>query len=95
MEMQSANLDDLIPENEREIISALERGSVNKCPYLKKEGKFFYYCGANIEEVLKKCQDVQGQIRLRKYRNIDNLIEYCADYFESCSLYNMEQEVAQ
>lgn len=38
--------DDLIPQKSKEIISELEIKT--KCPCLRKEGKFFYYCGFNL-----------------------------------------------
>ena len=97
MEMQSANLDDLIPEEEREIIldleTALARKEITKCPYLAKEESFFYYCGANIEEVIAKGLDLKLHIFLRKYRNIEVLKDDCMRNFLLCPLYKMEQEL--
>ena len=43
--------DDIIRPKEREIISDLEEELRTKCPHLRREGEFFYYCALNMPEV--------------------------------------------
>lgn len=41
------SVDEIFSDAGRELIGSLERETPERkrCPYLKKEGKFFYYCG--------------------------------------------------
>ena len=40
--------DDIVPPGNKEIISDLEKAMEKRCPYLRKMGNFFYYCGINV-----------------------------------------------
>lgn len=78
--------DDIVTKQERKIISDLgkhiKKEDIRVCPHLRKEGKFFYYCGLNIEDVDKKPSPTNPT-----YQAHVPLIEmqlFCMDNFRGC-----------
>ena len=83
--------DDIILESEREIISDLEKEIKDKdietCPHLKKEGKFFYYCGFDLSEVKDKKPSCNNPIYKRKI-DLICLQLHCLDNYKGCCIYS-------
>ena len=78
--------DDIISDGERKIISELEKKLKSKCPYLRKEGKYFYYCGLDLPEIEDKKPDPFNPIYMRHVDCI-SLQLYCMSNFELCYVY--------
>lgn len=81
--------DDIIMENERKIISELEIKSKRRCPYLRKEGKYFYYCGFDLQEIRDKKPEPFNQIYQRHLHVIEMQL-HCMGSFYTCFVYSGE-----
>ncbi len=76
-------LDNALSENEIMAISHIKKRAVRKCPELKKEGKFFCYCG-------KSSNGTKYQ-KMSLYQKRVESIEiqlYCLDKFRNCGIYS-------
>jgi len=80
------NFDQIILQEERKIISDLEKKSQVKCQHLKKEGKFFYYCSLDIPSNLEKRLNPSNQI-YQRYIDVIEMQLYCMDNFKRCCFY--------
>jgi len=81
------SFDDIISSEERKIISELERRLRAKCPYLQREGEFFYYCGLNLLEVKDKKPSPLSPI-YQRHIGLAEMQLYCMDRFEKCCFYS-------
>ncbi|OYT37838.1 hypothetical protein B6U82_01025 [Candidatus Pacearchaeota archaeon ex4484_31] len=79
--------DDIILPEEKKIISELEKRLKKKCPYLRKEGKYFYYCGLNLPEQIDKKPSPSNPI-YQRHVDLATLQLHCMDNFETCCLYS-------
>ena len=79
--------DDIILSNERKMITELESESKRKCPALKKEGNYFYYCGLNLQEIKDKKPSPSNPIYLRCV-SVGELSLHCMKDFEACCFYS-------
>ena len=77
--------DDIVLEEEKIIIEDLERKMEVKCIYMKKEGKYFYYCAKDMPEI--KEDEELGPFHPIYQRKISvvELQMYCMDPFGKCS----------
>jgi hypothetical protein len=75
--------DDLVVEGVGEFTSKLERETENKCPYLKKKGKAFFYCGRGIHEDRSNTPSLSHPAYLNQQHSAE-LQLYCLGNYESC-----------
>lgn len=77
------SLDNTLSESERIAISHIEKRAKKKCPELKKEEKFFYYCGKNFN-------GAKYQKRSLYQKRVESIeIQfYCLDKFRNCGIYS-------
>ena len=66
------------------LIYEIEANSDRKCPYLRKEGKYFYYCGVDVPEDVKKKPSPFSPIFL-KHTDHFSLQLYCMADYEKCT----------
>ncbi len=82
--------DDIVLPGERDIINELESTLKGRCPSLKKEDNYFYYCGLKLPEIEDKKEDKKpspiSPIYQRKV-DVGELSLYCMKNFEDCCFY--------
>lgn len=79
--------DDVITPEEKVKISGLEKKlKGNKCLCLRKEGKYFYYCGAKVPNPENKRIEHYNPIYLN-HCNVLKLGFCCMTNFENCPTY--------
>jgi hypothetical protein len=84
------DFDDIIMQEEKEIISRLEKESNFVCPHLKKEGNYFYYCGLNMPDEVDKKPSPTNQIYSR-HVDLAGLQLFCrCENFNKCSYFSGE-----
>lgn len=79
--------DDIILPQDKSLLNTLETELTPRCPHLKKEGKYFYYCGLDIPE---KTAETPGPYH-PKYENHVSTAElqiHCMEEYDSCCFYN-------
>ena len=81
------SVDDLIIEPEREIIKKIEEELKIRCPFLKKLGKYFYYCSGGVPEDIKLEFEPFNPIIMAK-QELAQLQLHCMDRYETCCCYN-------
>lgn len=81
------NFDDIVIKEERKEIKDIEKNIKNKCPDLKKEGCFFYYCGKSLPEIADKIPSLQSPIYKRKL-SLAELSLHCLSDYKSCCFYS-------
>jgi hypothetical protein len=79
--------DDIVLEEEREILSEVEKEAKSRCPCLERQDKFFYYCGKNLSGIKDKTPSPVNPIYLRKV-GLAELQIYCMGNFENCCIYS-------
>lgn len=81
------SFDDIVVEGEKQIISRLESETRPKCPYLKKDGKTFCYCGKDMP---KSNDRTIGPLNPIYRRHVDalELQMHCMDDFGTCCFYS-------
>ncbi|MFH0949158.1 MAG: hypothetical protein V1802_01595 [Candidatus Aenigmatarchaeota archaeon] len=84
--------DDIILPRTRKLILSLERESKPKCPYLRKEGNFFYYCGANIPEIKSKEPEPFHPI-YQNHIDTARMQLFCMDGFKKCGSYTEKPKI--
>ncbi len=84
--------DDIVQQKERDIISKLEAESGNRCPYLRKEGAWFYYCGIGASpdeaESWRKEEISPDNPIYQRHVSVVEMELYCMDRFENCGYYS-------
>jgi len=80
------SFDEILTKEEKGIISDLEKEAKAKCPFLRKEGKFFYYCGVCLEENIEKEVSFTSPI-FQNHVNVVELQLYCMAHYKVCSFY--------
>ena len=70
----------------KNLIYEIETDAERKCPYLRKEGKYFYYCGVDVPEDVKKELSPVSPIFL-KHTDHYSLQLYCMADYEKCIYY--------
>ena len=68
------SLDDTISDNERKMISTLEKNAKTRCPYLQKDGNFFHYCEVKYPDLIEKNQEERELIYSPGLKNSSRLI---------------------
>ena len=81
------SFDEIILEGERKTISKIEKELKVRCPYLRKEGEFFYYCGLNLPEVKDKKPEPFNPI-VERHVDYLELQLHCMDNFETCCYFS-------
>lgn len=91
------SLDDVITEDEKKIIKKLqnkiENLDIKTCPYLRLDGKYFYYCRAGFDKIIEKNKDSNveeiGPFNPKYINHIDIcfLQLFCMNDFENCADY--------
>ncbi|MBI4116789.1 hypothetical protein HY449_03540 [Candidatus Pacearchaeota archaeon] len=84
------SVDEIFSDAERELIGNLEKEAPERkrCPSLKKEGKFFYYCGLQAgDEAELELNPTNPVIRSRQSQN--ELQIWCMDEknYQRCIFY--------
>lgn len=69
------------------MISDLEKENKTKCPYLQKEGEFFYYCGLTIPVDIKDRKPAPHNPIYQKHLGLAEMQLYCMGNFERCCFY--------
>lgn len=67
----------------KNLIYEIEANSERKCPYLRKEGSCFYYCGVDVPEDVEKILSPSSPIFL-KHTDHFSLQLYCMADYEKC-----------
>lgn len=85
------SLDDCVLEGEREVLDKIKKEleSGDLCRFLKKDGKYFYFCSKGMNEEDKK--DNKLEPSNKKYRqkiDVASLQIYCIGRYEHCCFYN-------
>jgi len=81
------NFDDIILTKERKLISELETELKARCSYLRKEGKFFYYCGLNLPEIKDKKLTPLNPI-YKRHVSLYEIQLHCMGNFKTCCYYS-------
>ncbi len=79
--------DDIILPEERIIISNLEKYLEIKCPCLKKQEEFFYYCGLN-NPATNNMKPAPFNPIYQRHVGLIELQLYCMKDFETCCFYS-------
>lgn len=86
------SFDDIIRKGERSIIDdvilEVEKGIRARCPYLTKDGEYFYYCGAKVQG--EQREDNRLEPFNPKYQNhieVTVLQIFCTDNYKKCINY--------
>lgn len=81
--------DDVIPIEEKSKISELEKKLKNNphCPCLKKEGRYFYYCGVKVPVIGDKRISPFNLIYLNRCILPPKMGFCCIPNFEGCPTY--------
>jgi len=75
--------DDIPSPEEKKIIKDLEAQGGKKCPYLKKEGNFWYFCGAKTPEKIDKMPSPSNPV-YQKHIGVAELQIWCLSSYENC-----------
>ena len=78
------SFDDIISDDMKKLISKLEEEKETRCPYLRKEGSWFYYCGVRLPEVNDKRLEPSNPIYQRHVDLVDMSL-YCLNRFGVCT----------
>ena len=82
--------DDIFSENEKRIIEEIEAKSPVRCPVLRRNGRFFHYCGIGLPERMEPKLDLFDPM-YQKHKGILEIQIFCMDHernFENCIFYN-------
>ena len=74
------SLDELIPDEEREIIKNLEQNTDLLCPYLKKDGDYFYYCSFGLSSEA----DESKEKKYARHLSVLELQLFCMSNYKNC-----------
>ncbi len=89
---ETKSFDEILTKGEIDIINAVERESADRCPNLKKDGNYFYYCGLNlIDEQKENIESAEiGPFHPVYLRHNDTafLQLYCMSDFEKCCYFS-------
>ena len=85
------SFDEIITPEMRKIIKKVESECKEKCPYLRKDGKFFYYCGIKLPEVKDKSIEPFNPI-YQRYTDLALLQLHCMDNFKACCYFSGKLE---
>ncbi len=80
------SVDDLVLPEVREVIDWAEQQSTIRCPHLKREGRWFYYCSGAIPDGMKLELDPSNPIIVAGQESAQ-LQLHCMDRFEACCHY--------
>jgi hypothetical protein len=80
--------DDIPSPKEKNIITNLEKENRPKCPYLKKEGNFWYYCGLGFDKEVDKNPSYSNPV-YQRHTGVAELQIWClGDYGNCCNFQN-------
>lgn len=80
------SFDEIIEPEKRKMITDLEAESDQRCPFLKKDGKFFYYCGRDMTSKPSKKLGPFNPIYTR-HVDVVTLGMHCMINFDACCVY--------
>ena len=78
--------DDIVSMGERLIIKEMEWVQKVRCPHLKIEGEFFYYCGFNLHEPLDKKLDANNTV-YQRHVCASEISLWCMKDYKYCCTY--------
>ena len=77
--------DDLVPVEDRELIRKFDQTLPDRCAFLGKEGRFFYYCNLNMGE------SSPDDIKAARQKEVAEVMSTCASDFNICYLYQINR----
>ena len=84
---ETKSFDEIILSEEKKIVDDVRRETTIRCPSLKLEGDYFYYCGHNLaEEITDKSISPASPIYQRKVE-CAVLQLHCLSDYKSCCVY--------
>lgn len=79
--------DETLGEVEKKIILRIEKRSKTKCPYLKKEGSFFYYCGKDMPPEMRNNKITPFNPIYKRHVGCVEMDNHCFYEFQSCQYF--------
>ncbi len=82
------DLNEILGPEEKKIIKELEIENSKKCPYLRKIGEFWYFCGYKLKDEELEGEEI-GPFHpiFQRACSIAQLSLHCLGDFESCCVY--------
>lgn len=86
--MKNRAFDDILDKEDKKAIKhikQLEQEKQSKCPFLRKEGKYWYYCGHGLKRAETLSRDINESNPIF-YRHVEaeSLELYCMDDYKEC-----------
>ncbi len=80
--------DDIVLPFERKAVKDLETELKKRCPHIKKEGDYFYYCGFKFSDKVKDKKPSPDNPIYQRHVSIPEVSLYCMNNFEECCFYS-------
>ncbi len=75
--------DDLVVEGVGKFLEKLERNTPDRCPYLKKKGSGFFYCGRGVHDDQSDTPSLDHPAYLNQQHSAEIQL-WCMGNYESC-----------
>ncbi|MFZ5955251.1 MAG: hypothetical protein ACOYT4_02400 [Nanoarchaeota archaeon] len=82
-------LDDIVPNDERKILEELNSENDENCPFLGKDGKYFYYCKKNLPKISRERKRLSASNPIyQAHVELAEIQLYCKGSYSNCCVYS-------
>ena len=81
------SFDEIITPEMREIIRKVESECAARCPNLRKDGEFFYYCGLDMPEVKENRMEPFNPV-YQRHTDLALLQLHCMGNYKTCCYFS-------